>query len=140
MQLHKQVDILANTVSASARLPSLPWLAQENIRFLEKEKVKMQERWQEGEKFFKLWKQDMLADVDHTETVGAFVHNCILPRCILSPEDAMYCALFIRKLTLDDTPYFSFLLVAKQVISLQSVQSAVLFDEPYFSFYWLQSR
>ena len=75
----------------------------------------MQERWTEGEKFLTLWKNDVLADVDHTETIGAFIHHCILPRCVLTPEDAMYCAHLIRKLTLEDTPYFSFLLLVREV-------------------------
>lgn len=88
---------------------------QEHIRLLEKEKIKMKEKWVEGEKFLKQWKNDMLADVDHTETIEAFVFHCILPRCVLTPEDAMYCAFFIRKLTLEDTPYFSYLLAVRMV-------------------------
>ena len=88
---------------------------QENGKLLEKEKSKAQEHRGNGIKFLRVWKNDMLADVDHTKTITAFVNQCILPRCVLTPEDAMFCALFIRKLTLEDTPYFSYMLVLQQV-------------------------
>lgn len=57
----------------------------------------------------------MLADADHTKTIAAFMSQCILPRCVLTPEDAMYCALLIQTLTLEDTPYFSYMLVLQRV-------------------------
>lgn len=91
-------------------------VVQEQIRLLEKEKVKMKERSLEGDKFLKLWKNDMLMEVDHTETIEAFIFHCVLPRCTLTPEDAMFCAHLIRKLTLEDTPFFSYLLAIRQVL------------------------
>ena len=87
---------------------------QEHVRLLEKEKGKAKERYVEGTRFLQLWKNDMLADADHTKTIAAFMSQCILPRCVLTPEDAMYCALLIRTLTLEDTPYFSYMLVLQQ--------------------------
>ena len=75
----------------------------------------MEERWKLGVKLFRQWKDYLLVDTDHSKTIPAFISHCLLPRCILTPEDAMYCAAFIRRMTLEDTPYFSFMLCAQLV-------------------------
>ena len=75
----------------------------------------MEERRREGVQLFRQWKDHLLADADHSKTIPAFIGHCLLPRCVMTPEDAMYCAAFIRRLTLEDTPYFSFMLCAQLV-------------------------
>lgn len=75
----------------------------------------MEERRREGVHLFRHWKDHLLADADHSKTIPAFIGHCLLPRCMMTPEDAMYCAAFIRRLTLEDTPYFSFMLCAQLV-------------------------
>lgn len=85
------------------------------MRLLEREKAKMEDRRREGVQLFRLWKDHLLADADHSKTIPAFISHCLLPRCVLTPDDAMYCAAFIRRLTLEDTPYFSFMLCAQLV-------------------------
>jgi hypothetical protein len=85
------------------------------MRLLEREKSKMEERRREGVHLFRQWKDHLLADADHSKTIPAFIGHCLLPRCVMTPEDAMYCAAFIRRLTLEDTPYFSFMLCAQLV-------------------------
>ena len=89
--------------------------AQDQMRLLEREKSKMEERRREGVHLFRQWKDHLLADADHSKTIPAFIGHCLLPRCVMTPEDAMYCAAFIRRLTLEDTPYFSFMLCAQLV-------------------------
>ena len=88
---------------------------QDQIRLLKQEKVKMEERRQASVRLFRDWKTHLLADSDHGKTVDAFLAHCILPRCVLTAEDATYCAAFIRKLVLEDTPYFSFMFLMQQV-------------------------
>ncbi|KAL0019528.1 hypothetical protein WJX77_005771 [Trebouxia sp. C0004] len=91
-------------------------LLKDHIRLLEREKSKMEERRREGVQLFRQWKDHLLADADHSKTIPAFIGHCLLPRCVMTPEDAMYCAAFIRRLTLEDTPYFSFMLCAQLLV------------------------
>ncbi|KAA6416485.1 MAG: hypothetical protein FRX49_13545, partial [Trebouxia sp. A1-2] len=91
-------------------------MLKDEIRLLEREKSKMEERRREGVQLFRQWKDHLLADADHSKTIPAFIGHCLLPRCVLTPEDAMYCAAFIRRLTLEDTPYFSFMLCAQLLV------------------------
>ena len=88
---------------------------QDNIRQLEREKVKCEERWRDSMRLLRQWKDHLLIDVDHQQSIPVFIGQCLLPRCILTPEDAMYCAAFIRRLTLEDTPFFSFMRCAQMV-------------------------
>ena len=90
-------------------------VSQEYIKLLEREKSRMEDRWREGVKLFRQWKDHLLVDTVHSNTIPAFIGHCLLPRCILTPEDAMYCAAFIRRMALEDTPYFSFMLCAQTV-------------------------
>ena len=90
---------------------------QDQIRLLKQEKAKIEERRQASVRVFRDWKNHLLADSNHGMTVDAFIMHCVLPRCILTAEDATYCAAFIRKLVLEDTPYFSFMYVMQQVCS-----------------------
>lgn len=94
------------------------WPLQDQIRLLKQEKVKMEDRRQASVRLFRDWRTHLLADIDHGKTVDAFLAHCILPRCILTTEDATYCAAFIRKLVLEDTPYFSFMFLMQQVCVL----------------------
>jgi THO complex subunit 2 len=41
------------------------------------------------------------------KTIQAFLMHCIYPRCMSSPDDAMYCAQFVSLLHQNDTPGFS---------------------------------
>lgn len=88
---------------------------QDQIKFLKQEKVKMHDRMTAGMRLFRDWKVHLLADCNHEKTVEAFIAHCILPRCILTAEDATYCAAFIRMLVLEDTPYFSLMFLMQQV-------------------------
>ena len=65
---------------------------QDQVRLLEREKAKMEDRRREGVQLFRLWKDHLLADADHSKTIPAFISHCLLPRCVLTPDDAMYCA------------------------------------------------
>ncbi|DBB02120.1 TPA: hypothetical protein ACH3X3_011159 [Trebouxia sp. C0006] len=91
-------------------------MLKDQIRLLERERSKMEERRREGVHLFRHWKDHLLADADHSKTIPAFIGHCLLPRCMMTPEDAMYCAAFIRRLTLEDTPYFSFMLCAQLLV------------------------
>ncbi len=55
-------------------------------------------------------KKDFLSNLEGedglVQTASTFVTTCIYPRCLLSPEDAMYCAQFITILHRMDTPGF----------------------------------
>lgn len=75
----------------------------------------MEDRRQASVRLFRDWRTHLLADVVHEKTVDAFLTHCILPRCILTAEDATYCAAFVRKLVMEDTPFFSFLYLMQQV-------------------------
>ena len=88
---------------------------QEQIRLLTQEEITVKLRKRDGTKLLRAWKNHLLADSDHTKTTDAFLAHCILPRCILTPEDATFCAAFVRKLVLEDTPFFSFLYLMQQV-------------------------
>lgn len=89
---------------------------QDQVKLLDKEKTKQEERRKAGTKLFRSWKNHLLADVsDHSKTADAFLAHCILPRCIQTPEDATYCAAFVRRLVLEDTPFFSFMYFMQQV-------------------------
>ena len=88
---------------------------QDQIRLLERERTRLEERKSEGIRLFRRWKQHLLVDTDHEQTADDFLAHCILPRCLLTPEDAMYCAAFIRRMTLEDTPFFSFMYFVQRV-------------------------
>ena len=85
----------------------------------------MEEQRREGVQLFRQWKDHILADADHSKTIPAFIGHCLLPRCVMTPEDAMYCAAFIRRLTLEDTPYFSFMLCAQLVCASLKANAVV---------------
>ncbi len=112
------------SVCASHLTTCLPY-TQDQIRLLEREKSKMEERRREGVQLFRQWKDHILADADHSKTIPAFIGHCLLPRCVMTPEDAMYCAAFIRRLTLEDTPYFSFMLCAQLVCASLKANAVV---------------
>ena len=53
-------------------------------------------------------KDQYLVDLpSHGNTVGRLVEQCVFPRCVFSHADAMYCARFVERLHLLDTPYFA---------------------------------
>ena len=53
-------------------------------------------------------KDQYLVDLpNHGNTVGRLVEQCVFPRCVFSHADAMYCARFVERLHLLDTPYFA---------------------------------
>jgi len=112
------------SVCASHLTTCLPY-TQDQIRLLEREKSKMEEQRREGVQLFRQWKDHILADADHSKTIPAFIGHCLLPRCVMTPEDAMYCAAFIRRLTLEDTPYFSFMLCAQLVCASLKANAVV---------------
>lgn len=91
---------------------------KDQVKLLEREKAKVEERWRDSRKLFRQWKDHLLADADHKETIPVFISHCLLPRCILTPEDAMYCAAFIRHLALEDTPYFSFMRCCQMLVPI----------------------
>jgi THO complex subunit 2 len=39
-------------------------------------------------------------------TVDVILQECVFPRCVFSPADAMYCARFSERLQSMDTPFF----------------------------------
>jgi THO complex subunit 2 len=47
------------------------------------------------------------AETISRKSVQAFLMHCIYPRCMSSPDDAMYCARFVSLLHQNDTPGFS---------------------------------
>lgn len=89
--------------------------AQDHIKLLERERSKMEERWKDGVKLFRQWKGHLLAETEHSKTIPAFLDQCVLPRCTMTPEDAMYCAAFVRRMALEDTPFFSFMRFSQMV-------------------------
>lgn len=90
-------------------------LWQDQLRCLEREKGKVEERWRDSIKLLRQWKDHLLLDAAHPDTIPDFIAHCLLPRCMLTAEDAMFCAAFIRRLTLEDTPFFSFMRCVQMV-------------------------
>jgi hypothetical protein len=64
-------------------------------------------------------KSSLLANCrDHSKTADVFLQHCILPRCLMSPGDAVYCARFIHFLRLIGTPHFSVMAVYRDVFQI----------------------
>lgn len=53
--------------------------------------------------------------MDHRTVTGALLRLCIIPRCLSSAADSVYCATFIKQLVLLDTQGFSFPYFIKEV-------------------------
>jgi THO complex subunit 2 len=51
-------------------------------------------------------------------TIQAFLMHCIYPRCMSSPDDAMYCAQFVSLLHQNNTPGFSTLLYIDELVDV----------------------
>lgn len=66
-------------------------------------------------------KDTLLADVcgenGSVDTASVFLTTCIYPRCLLSPEDAMYCSRFITLLHRMETPGFCTLQLLDVIVS-----------------------
>ena len=65
-------------------------------------------------------KDRFLADLPRrNETAAAIAQYCVLPRCVFSHADAMYCARFVERLNALDTPWFSTVTYFNQICWIQ---------------------
>ena len=53
------------------------------------------------------------------ETAAAIAQHCVLPRCVFSHADAVYCARFVERLNALDTPWFSTVTYFNQIFWIQ---------------------
>ena len=65
-------------------------------------------------------KDRFLADLPRrNETAAAIAQHCVLPRCVFSHADAVYCARFVERLNALDTPWFSTVTYFNQIFWIQ---------------------
>ena len=66
-------------------------------------------------------KDRFLADLPRrNETAAAIAQHCVLPRCVFSHADAVYCARFVERLNALDTPWFSTVTYFNQIFWISS--------------------
>eukprot|EP00466_Bigelowiella_natans_P018578 jgi/Bigna1/80425/fgenesh1_pg.71_\ len=66
------------------------------------------------------WLADMKSK---SETGSCFLQYCILPRCFLTPNDALYCAKFLETILKIDTPWLSMIHFYDQLIKTNTGRS-----------------
>lgn len=92
------------------------------INEYKKEIGKIQEEQQQGEK--RVQELDtlllnMIPSLFHTtvdEGITAFIQHCLVPRVVMSPEDALFCYQFVRVIVENETPNYNHVLFVQRVL------------------------
>lgn len=73
--------------------------------------------------------------IQKMEMTTQFLQHCLLPRCIFTPNDAIYCAEFVHLLHTIKTPNFSTLICYDRIFGDISVTMSSLTEKEVYSLY-----